>query len=325
MTRVDGILVTIIIAAVVLLAGTFFFPAWLLSTVVTVIAKALVAIGVVLLIRCGLVSFGQGLYYCVGGYVVGLGSQLLNVSDIFVLILLAIVAGLISGVVIGKLICRYREIFFAMFTLAIAMILYGVISQSQSLGSTDGFNVATPTALGIELTTRQAHLLLYVIACVMAAVLAAIIHLYFKSDIGYSSVAAKENEIRLEYLGSSPVNIFYGNYVIASVLGSMGGALTALNYGHVGPDMSYWTQSGEFLFIAIIGGSGSVLAAFLGSALFESVRSYALELVPDAWQLILGLVLLLIISFLPNGIWSILNVFGISKNKKDLNTLGAQK
>ena len=53
--------------------------------VVSVIAKALVVIGVVVLMRSGLVSFGQGLYYCIGGYAVGLGGQAFHISDIFAL------------------------------------------------------------------------------------------------------------------------------------------------------------------------------------------------------------------------------------------------
>ncbi|WP_204267014.1 ABC transporter permease, partial [Klebsiella aerogenes] len=90
----------------------------------------------------GLVSFGQGLYYCIGGYAIGLGGQLLQITDIFVLLALAATAGLVTGGILGLVMSRYREIFFAMFSLALSMILYGVLSRTQSLGSTDGFNVA---------------------------------------------------------------------------------------------------------------------------------------------------------------------------------------
>lgn len=78
-----------------------------------------------------------------------------------------------------------------------------------------------------------------------------------------------------------------------------------LNYGHVGPDMAYWAQSGEFIFIALMGGTSHVAAAFLGSAVFEVVRTYALEFAPNAWRIILGSVLVVIICFLPKGLWSL--------------------
>ena len=72
----------------------------------------------------------------------------------------------------------------------------------------------------------------------------------------------------------------------------MGGALAALAVGHVDPNMSYWTTSGEFVFITILAGAGSVGPAFVGSLLFESVRSFAFAMLPQLWQMLLGSVLL---------------------------------
>lgn len=306
MRSFDRIPYVILGGTVLLAVGVAVFPAWLASTVVTVLGKALVVVGVVVLLRGGLVSFGQGLYYCVGGYVVGIGGQLLHVTDVLALLALAACAGLVCGALLGLLMSRYREIFFAMFSLALAMILYGVLSRSQALGSTDGFNVAQPTLFGFALNAQQANLVVYLSACGVAGALAFLVHLYFRSPMGYAGLAAAENEIRVEYLGFAPNRVLYTNYVIASVVAAVGGAIVALNYGHVGPDMAYWTQSGEFLFIALMGGAGSVLASFLGSAVFETVRTYALELAPDAWHLILGTVLILIVTFLPNGLWSLI-------------------
>lgn len=297
----------IIVIAALLATGYSVFPAWFSSTIVTVIAKALVVIGVVTLMRSGLVSFGQGLYYCIGGYVVGLGGQLLHVTDILALLSLAALTGLVAGSLLGLIMSRYREIFFAMFSLALAMILYGMLSRSQALGSTDGFNVASPTLLGAALTHDQANLAIYLTTCLVGAFIAYASHRYFKSPLGYAGLAVAENEIRVEYLGFSPSRVLYCNYLVASVTASIGGAITALNYGHVGPDMAYWTQSGEFLFIALMGGAGNIMATFLGSAVFEAVRTYALEFAPDAWHLILGVVLILIVYFLPNGLWSLIH------------------
>jgi ABC-type branched-subunit amino acid transport system permease subunit len=69
--------------------------------------------------------------------------------------------------------------------------------------------------------------------------------------------------------------------------------------------MAYWTTSGGFVFVTILAGAGSVAAAFVGSLVFELVRSIAVDLVPEAWQLILGTVLLLTILFLPEGLGSL--------------------
>jgi branched-chain amino acid transport system permease protein len=79
--------------------------------------------------------------------------------------------------------------------------------------------------------------------------------------------------------------------------------------GHVDPNMAYWTTSGGFVFVTILAGAGSVAAAFVGSFVFELVRSIAVDLLPGTWQIILGSVLLLTILFLPEGIGSVLARF----------------
>ena len=71
------------------------------------------------------------------------------------------------------------------------------------------------------------------------------------------------------------------------------------------PNMSYWTTSGGFVFVTILAGAASVAAAFVGSFVFELVRSIAVDVVPDTWQIILGTALLLTILFLPEGLGSL--------------------
>jgi branched-chain amino acid transport system permease protein len=69
--------------------------------------------------------------------------------------------------------------------------------------------------------------------------------------------------------------------------------------------MSYWTTSGGFVFVTILAGAGSVAAPFVGSLVFEAVRSFAVDAMPGLWQMALGTVLLLTILFLPDGLGSL--------------------
>src|SRR6478672_9744878 len=128
-----------------LAAGTapWFAPNWFVSLMTIAFANALVVLGLVIMWRAGLVSFGQALYYCVGAYTVALIARWTGFTDAIALVLLGgIGAGLVAALV-GFLLARYREIFFAMLSLALSMILYGVLVKTESLGSTDGFSVAT--------------------------------------------------------------------------------------------------------------------------------------------------------------------------------------
>src|SRR5581483_2826577 len=123
-------------------------PDWVVSLATLAFANALVVLGLVVMWRAGLVSFGQALYYCIGAYTVALVGRWPGWTDAVVLVLLGGVSAGIVAAVVGLLLARYREIFFAMLSLALSMILYGVLVKTESLGSTDGFNVQTPTFLG---------------------------------------------------------------------------------------------------------------------------------------------------------------------------------
>jgi branched-chain amino acid transport system permease protein len=89
-------------------------------------------------------------------------------------------------------------------------------------------------------------------------------------------------------------------------MGGVAGWIIAMTTRHVTPLLAYWTSSGELVFIAILGGAGSVLGPFMGAITFELVRIYAGAAVADAWQMILGGVLLAVILFAPGGLWSML-------------------
>jgi branched-chain amino acid transport system permease protein len=280
-------------------------PDWIVSLATIAFANALVVLGLVVLWRVGLVSFGQALYYCIGAYTVALIGRWTGFKDGFALVLIGGIAAGLTAWLIGFLLARYREIFFAMLSLALSMILYGVLVKTESLGSTDGFSVATPTFLGYAPHRDALGLSLYWFTLVVDAVAAILVAAYFRSVAGSLAAPIRDNEIRVEFLGVSVTSIIHAKVVIAGILGGLGGALAALAIGHVDPAMSYWTTSGGFVFVTILAGAGSVAAAFFGSLAFEALRSFAVDVMPGLWQMTLGSVLLLTILFLPDGLGSL--------------------
>lgn len=266
------------------------------------LANGLAVLGMLILLRTGLLSFGQALYYCLGGYTVGALGQLFHITDMALLLAAGTALSVAIAVVLGFLLANYRDLFFAMLTLAFSMILYGLLVNSADLGSTDGFNVLPPTLFGHRLAGGYG---LYVIASVVAFVAAWLVHYYFSTPLGRLAPAIRDNEIRVEYMGASVRNALHVKYVIAAALTGAGGVLAAVATGHVSPGMAFWTTSGDFVFVAILAGTGNVIAPFLGSLIFELVRSEAQQYSPNTWQLTLGVVLLLIILFLPRGLWSL--------------------
>ena len=280
-------------------------PEWAAFLGIIAVTKGLVVLGLLLLWRLGLVSFGQALYFGVGGYMVGLAGRWWGLHDAVALTVLGTLAAMASAAVLGLLIARYREIFFAMLSLAFSMILYGLLVKSDRLGSSDGFGVAPVTFGGLALTPAQGTLALYALALVVACGAALLVSRLLGATLGHLGASVRDNELRVEYLGVSVFQVVYVQYVLAGALAGAGGAITAMAVGHVDPALVYWTVSGEFVFITILAGTGHVAAPFLGALLFEVVRSFAMQYAPFTWQLILGVVLLLLILFLPGGLWSL--------------------
>ena len=275
-------------------------PKWALFLVTIAIAKGLVALGLLLLMRTGLVSFGQGLYFAAG-----VASDALHIGDAVPMVLLG---GLTAGVVaaaLGILLARYRAIFFAMLSLAFSMILYGLLVKTSALGSTDGFNVAPRTVFGVPAASGLGRYGVYAIAALCAFGAAVGVDRYLGTYLGRLAPAVRDNELRVEYMGASVRNVVHLNLVIAAVLAGVGGAITALAVGHIDPEMAYWTTSGEFVFVAILSGTTSVAAPFAGALLLELLRSFAYEHAPNTWQLVMGSAMLAVILFLPEGLWSI--------------------
>jgi branched-chain amino acid transport system permease protein len=297
---------TLLLAAslVALLVLGLILPQWI-NTLTIAVSWGVVVLGMMLMMRTGLVSFGQGLYYCLGGYSAAVLHKFYGIGDILVMVLTGMVVAGAVAAVLGLLMAKYRDIFFAMLSLAFSMILFGLLVKTQQLGSTDGFGLGVRSVAGLALPQGHERFVVFAASGVIALLLALAVHRYLSGHLGRLAGAIKDNELRVEYMGESVRNVIHLNYVISAALAGVGGALAAITVGHVDPEMSYWTQSGEFVFITILSGTGSVLAPFLGAIIFETVRSFAYEHSPNTWQMVLGITMLLVIMFLPGGLWSI--------------------
>jgi branched-chain amino acid transport system permease protein len=217
----------------------------------------------------------------------------------------ALAGGVVAGAVafvLGFLLANYRSIFFAMLSLAFSMILYGLLIKMSVLGSSDGFNITYSTAAGIRLTPGSHLFALYAVsvAMVFAALLARTDSQLARAGWARDPRQRAAGRIhgRLGSQRRAP------QLVAAAVLPASAAAGRAVDR-HIDPEMAYWTTSGEFVFVAILSGTTNVAAPFLGSLIFEWIKSIAYQYTPYTWQLVLGVALLLVIMFLPAGLWSL--------------------
>jgi ABC-type branched-subunit amino acid transport system permease subunit len=272
-----------------------------------ILAKGIVVLGIVVLLQAGQVSFGHAMFFAAGAYAVAFYGRYVGPGDMLFYLVFGAVAGGALGALVGLFVVRYREIFFGMLNLAFSMVLWSLLEKMfHYTNGADGIRVARPALAGFTFTPEGfSSVLLYLTFAIAIAALFAV-QRYLESPLGSMLRAIKSNETRLEYLGISARRVLLIGYVISAVLAGLGGSLVAVIQQIATPEFAYWTKSGEFVFIAILGGTGHALGAFAGAAVFEFVRFYASAQLADAWQMILGFVLIAIILLAPAGLIGIL-------------------
>ncbi|MBY5827339.1 branched-chain amino acid ABC transporter permease [Rhizobium leguminosarum] len=302
-------------AALFLIVAAWALPTW--NFVISIgLAKGLAVLGLVLMMRAGLVSFGQGLYYAIGGYSVGLMVNLWRINEAVLLLIAPVVIAAATAAVAGLLLSRYRDIFFTMLTLALSMLLYGLLVKSVELGGTDGFNIRGVTLFGLPLsgTARFNGLVILVLICFTAVIT---VWYFGKTALGRLLPGIKDNEIRVEYLGASASKTIYLSYILAAILAAVGGSMSGILVAHVDPEMAFWATSGEFVVIAVLAGTGNIFTPFIAALALEFVRTFAYQHAPNTWQLVLGVIILSMILFLPTGLG------GIRFGKRNTTTVEA--
>lgn len=294
------------IAAIVLAVSALVLPAllpWLKTPVIFAACFGIAALGVSILIRAGQVSFGHAMFACAAGYAVAFAARRWAHLDSVALLAIGTGFAAVFGLVIGLFVVRYREIFFGMLNLALSMVLFAVLGKFFHLtGGTDGMRLARSTFLGMHLERDGFETALLISAVTCAVVIGVLVQRYLHSVAGQALTAIKTNETRLEYVGLSTYRILLVGYVLSAALCGFSGAMFAIAQGLVTPEMGYWVRSGEFVFIAILGGIAHPVGAFLGATVFEFVKLFAAAYLTGAWQMVLGIVLIVIVLFAPMGI-----------------------
>ena len=279
---------------------------WLRFVLTVALAKGLAVLGILLLLRAGQVSFGHAMFLAAGAYTVAFAAAW--IPEVLVLLPAAALLAGLAGLLIGLFVVRYRDIFFGMLNLALSMVFYSVLEKFYAITKgTDGIRVPPLTVAGTDPAREAREWIMFGLALGLALLCALGVRAYLASPMGQALAGIKTRETRLEFLGVSARLVMLFAYVLSAMMGGAAGALIAMTSRHVTPQLAYWTSSGELIFIGILGGAGSALGPFLGAVAFELVRVYAAAAIADAWQMILGGVLLAVILFAPGGLVGILS------------------
>lgn len=262
----------------------------------TVLVQILFATSVNLLIgTADMPSFGQAAFFGTGAYSVALLNTHLNYG-------LAIVAAVgvsgLAGAVFGFAIRRLSGLPFAMVTLAIAQMLYLIALQSSFLGGENGLPNVFPGTLGPNAT--------WYLILIGAALGISFFWLVSHSPLGSALRGMRDDPVRLTGLGVNLRALRVLAFVLAACGAGLAGSLFAYSNGIVTTDSLYWTESGLPIFMAIIGGVRYFWGPVIGAILLTSLTHF-LSNETDSYILPLGILLAIVVIFLPQGVLGLLN------------------
>jgi len=294
------------IAVAVLVATA---PAYLSSYYVGLLTKSLI-LGLfamslnVLMGYTGLGSFGHALYFGVGAYTAALLSLKL-IANFWVDSVAALAAAALVALAVGPLTLRARGSYYAMITLALAQVAWGVAFGWRSLtGGDDGLpGIARPVLVGSVTLSGETSFFYFVVAVFVVAALA--LAVIVDSPFGKTLAGIKESETRMEVLGYNVWAYQYAAVALAGVLGGLAGMLFVYYNGYVSPVYLSIVFSAQALLMVILGGAGTLLGPAIGAAIIVLLENL-ISVFTERWLLVLGAIYVIVTLFAPRGIQGLL-------------------
>jgi branched-chain amino acid transport system permease protein len=237
----------------------------------------------------GVLSFGHAAYFGLGAYGAGLTLKFLAPSTP-----LALVAGM-----------RRRGVYFAMVTIAFGQVFYYIAFQWSSLtGGDDGLRGFSrqPIDFGLfklDILSNANNFYFFVLFCFALAVAA--MGFILRSPFGRTMIAIRENERRSRFLGIPVERHIWIAFTLSCFFMGFAGALYALVNNFADPRGLHYSQSGDFVMMAVMGGMRSFWGPLLGAAVFVVLQDY-LSSITVNWMSFVGLLFVLVVLFFPRGL-----------------------
>ena len=270
-----------------------------------VLVLALAAMSVNFLLGfTGVLSFGHAAYFGLGAYGAGFALKFLAKSTPLSLVCGMLLGGL-AGALLGSLIVRRRGVYFAMVTIAFGQVLYYVAFQWSSLtGGDDGLRGFSRQPLdfgfaSIDILSNETAFYFFVLACFALAV--AVMGYILQSPFGRTMIAIRENERRARFLGIAIERHIWIAFSLSCFFMGFAGALYALVNNFADPRGLHYSQSGDFVIMAVMGGMRNFWGPLLGAAVFVALQDYLSSLTVN-WMSFVGLLFVLVVLFFPRGL-----------------------
>jgi branched-chain amino acid transport system permease protein len=273
-----------------------------LSLASQVAITALFALSLDLLVGyAGLVSLGHAAFFGVGAYTAGLIAKHYWTEPLSSLVVAAIISGLL-GYALSHIIVRFRHLALIMLTLGFGLLLHEAANSASMLtGGADGLQgFRVPGVVGFKFDmfgkTAYAYSLLVLFVCFL--ITRRIIH----SPFGLALRGIRENATRMPAIGAASQSHLRKAYTLSAMLAGIAGALLTHTTSTVSLDVLSFGRSADVLVILILGGAGRLYGGILGAIIYMVARDQFSGVNPQYWYFWIGLLLVAVVMFLPNGL-----------------------
>jgi len=303
------------LAAAILIALAFLppvLPRFYIYILAVIFVTALLAMSLNMVVgHGGLFQFHHGAFYGVGAYTAGLMLTKTSLPAWMGLVAGPFAAALV-GLLIGVFCVRLTRLYFGMLQISLGSLIWAIAFRWYSLtGGDDGIH-GIPLPSLISSSTGA-----YYFCLILLAVCLFVLYLIFKSPFGATLLAIRDNPERCEAIGINVRRHQLIAIVIATFFAGIAGVLFVVVEGSVFPDLLFWVFSLEVFIMCLLGGWFTFAGPIFGAAIMVSLRTFV-GTYTEYWTLILGIMLILLIFFLPEGVWGYL-LEKLGPQKRDLH------
>jgi len=287
-------------AVLVALAATVQFDGYIHNILMEATTFAIAVFGLsVVLGLCGQINLAQAAFFGLGAYAVGLGTSDYHLSYWLCLAVGCVIA-LLAGAFLGMSTLRLGGHYLAMVTISFQQIVTLVMINSIWLThGPDGVSrIGRP-----ELFQSSQSYLAFCVA--MLALVGYVVWHLADTRLGRAMRAVRDNELAAGVVGVDVFRTKVLAFALCAVLGGLAGGLFAGGFAYVSPDQFSFAESVVFLTMSLLGGVASPIGSAIGTGLLILIPEWLrfLKSVPGLYLAIYGLSVILIIRYMPDGIW----------------------
>ncbi len=298
-------------AGAVLLFLPAVLPDYYLYLMAGIFVAALLAVSLNFILGYGgLLQLSQATFYGAGGYAAALVLTRTGLPFWVVLPAGPMTAGVLA-LVTGWFCVRLRRLYFGMLTLALGQLVWALAGRWYAF--TGGDNGISPIPLPGFLSSPRGG---YYLALVVMLASLAVLYRLVRSPFGLTLQAIRDNPVRAAGVGIDVQKHQLTAFVVSGLFAGLAGVLHVVVAGSVDPSLLDWTKSAEVLIMLLLGGMATFIGPAVGAAILV-LLSMVLGVYTGYWLLVLGLILVVLALFLPQGIVGFLEERLPKKNPAD--------